>query len=281
VDAFVEDKSHFDSNSNGAISIMDELRKPFLILALILMLIVVLIEIGSAALLHGLPPLNAASSITQNLPPGPLQDALGDVDSGSLNDMASASDSVPGMGIPYMALLDGVVLFSVALVSAGLLIPERVQGRVQGCATFIFGLLLILGAIVLIFAAIALLLLMIALLLAVPFGTIAYLAIYGFFNRGGASAVLSLLMLLKLGFAVSLVVAQQRFLENKGLVLLAISSLVGNIVISFLQGLVPGFLVSITDAIAAIVVAVCGCLWALFLLIGAVPAILKAIKLQV
>jgi hypothetical protein len=263
---------------------MDELRKPFLILALVLMVIVVLIEIGSAAFLHGVPPPSLApSDLTGNLD-GPLKNtlgnALGDVDSGDLDDMASASDDIPGMGIPYMAVLDGVVLFSVVLIGAGLLVPESVQGRIQGCATFIFALLLVLGAIVAIFAAIALLLLMIGLLLAVPFGTIAYLAIYGFFNRGGASTVLGLLMLLKLGFAVSLVVAQQRFLQNKGLVLLVISSLLGNIVISFLQGFVPSILVSITDDIAAIIVAACGCIWGIFLLIGAVPAILKVIRVQ-
>ena len=56
--------------------------------------------------------------------------------------------------------------------------------------------------------------LLISLLLAVPFGTIVYLAIYGFFNRGGASATLSLLMLLKIVFAVCLVVAEQRFLQK-------------------------------------------------------------------
>ena len=129
-----------------------------------------------------------------------------------------------------------------------------------------------------IISAIVLLLLMIALLLSVPFGTIAYLAIYGFFDRGGASAVLGILLFLKLAFAACLVLAQQRFLQNRGLVLLVISSLVANIVLSFLHGLVPIILVSITDAIGAIIVAACGCIWWLLALIVALPAILKSIR---
>ena len=47
------------------------------------------------------------------------------------------------------------------------------------------------------FAAIGLLLSWWPALHAVPFGTIAYLAVWGFFNRGGASGTLGLLMPLK------------------------------------------------------------------------------------
>jgi hypothetical protein len=177
-----------------------------------------------------------------------------------------------------MALVDGMLLFTIALVATSLLITDRVQGRVQGCATFLLSLMLVIASIALIFAALFLLLLMIALLLAVPFGTIAYMAIYGFFNRGSAAAVLSLIMLMKIGFVACLVLAQQRFLQNRGLVLLTLSSLVANIVLSFLHGFVPGPLVSITDAIGAIIMGVCGCIWWLLALIGAIPAILKVIR---
>ncbi len=75
-----------------------------------------------------------------------------------------------------------------------------------------------------------------------------------------------------------LVIAQQRFLQNRGLVLLVVSSLVANIVISFLHGFVPIILVSITDAIGAIVMAVCGCIWWILALIGAIPAVLRALR---
>ena len=245
------------------------------------MLLVVLIEIGAGLTLRGVPPTGNVMGAISGALPDPIKQALDDVDSGDVEDLAAASNDVPGSGIPYMSVLDGMVLFTVALVASSLIITDRVQGRVQGCATLILSIIMILATIVMIIVAIVLLLLMVALLLAVPFGTIAYLAIYGFFNRGGASAVLSLLMLLKLSFAVCLFLAQQRFLQNRGLVLLIISSLVANIVVSFLHGFVPGFLVSITDAIAAIIVAVCGCIWWILALIGAIPAILKVIRARV
>jgi hypothetical protein len=126
--------------------------------------------------------------------------------------------------------------------------------------------------------AVLLLILMVTLLLAVPFGTLAYLAIYGFFNRGGAAAVLGLLMVLKVGVGASLIAAQQRFLQNKGLVLLVLSTLLCSAIVSLLHGIVPGILVSITDAIGAIINGICGLIWAVVLLIGAIPAILKAVK---
>jgi hypothetical protein len=257
---------------------MDDLRKPFFYTALILLLLVVLIELGAGLSLRGAPPAGGVMNAISGALPPELRDILGDVDPGDVEDLADAAGDVPGIGIPYMALLDGMLLFTVGLVASSMLITDRVQGRVQGCATFILSLLLVIASIALIFAAIFLLLLMVSLLLAVPFGTIVYLAVYGFFNRGGASAVLSLLMLLKIGFVICLVLAQQRFLQNRGLVLLVLSSLVANIILSFLHGFVPIPLVSITDALGAIIMGICGCLWWLLALIGAVPAILKVIR---
>ena len=264
---------------------MDDLRKPFLFAALALMVLVVCIEVGAGLSLRGKPGGDAMSAFQGMSLPQSIRDALGslgspDQQAQQINSLASGSTHVPGSGIPFMAVLDGLVLFTVVLTVTPLILTDRVQGRVQGCATFILSILMILAAIGMIIAAIILLLLMIALLLAVPFGTIVYLAIYGFFDRGDASAVLSTLMLLKLAFAVCLFLAQQRFLQNRGLVLIVVSSLIANIVVSFLQGFVPIILVSITDDIAGIIVAACGCIWWILALIGAIPAILKAIRAQ-
>ena len=119
---------------------------------------------------------------------------------------------------------------------------------------------------------------MVTLLLAFPFGTIAYLIIWGSFPRGEAAAVLALLMFLKLVFAGTLVAAQPRFVQNKGLVALVLTSLVANVVVAFLHALVPGVLVSILDAVAAIVVAIVAIVWAIVLLIGSIPAIVTAVR---
>jgi hypothetical protein len=268
---------------------MATLRKPFFFAAIALIVIVVLIEIGSN------PVLNWVSeniSKVQNQLPNPgngpgeansrVNSTLNNLDAAQKEQLSAlASARPPGLGIPYMALLDAVVLFTVGLMGTGLFIPERIQGRGQGCLTFIFGLFLIPGGIVLLFIALALLLLMVSLLLSVPFGTLAYLALFGSFDKGGAAAVLSLIMLLKLGFAICLFLAQQQFLQNKGLVLLVLTSLLANIILSFLHGLVPGFLVSITDSLGAIIMALLAVIWALILLVGSLFGIVKAIRLRI
>jgi hypothetical protein len=165
-------------------------------------------------------------------------------------------------------------------MGASLVIPERVQGRIQGIVTLIVSLLTLIGAIAMLFLAITLLTLMVSLLLAVPFGTIVYLGTYGHFDRATAAGTLSLIMLLKLAFAGFLVFSHQRFLQNRGLVLIVLFSLLATVIVSFLHGFVPRFLVSITDDIAAIVVVILAAVWAIFFLFGSIPAVIKALRVD-
>src|SRR5262249_36481338 len=219
---------------------IDTLRKPLFLIAVGLIFIVLLIELGSGL-------------------------------------VASLGAGARGMGIPYLALLDGLLVFTIGLVSLLLFVPEAVQGRIQGAATLIVSLIVIIVGIAKIFTAIGKLFLMLGLLLAPIFGTIAYLIIFARFPRGEAAFSLSLLMTLKLFFAGFLVFAHQRFLQNKGLVLIVLSSFVATIIIGFLHGFLPGFLVSITDSIAAIVVAVIAVIWAIVFLVGSIISMVKAI----
>lgn len=225
---------------------LGSLRLPFFIVSLICFALVLLAEFG--ALAHRLIPVKD---------PG----------------------TPPGLGVPYLALLDGLLLFIVILMALPLLLPDRIHAKLQGIVTLIVSFLSLLGGIVMIIVALVLLMIMVSLVLAVPFGTIAYLAIYGDFATTPAQVILNLLLFLKLAGAVCLVLAHQRFLQNKGLVLLIITSLLGNLIISFLHALVPTPLVSITDAVAAIVVAILAVIWAILLLIGSLPAIFKAINI--
>ncbi len=251
------------------------LRRPLFLIALALLALAVLAELGSLALVPGAPATGGMEALVGG--DAEMREALEEL-SGEERRALLDQPKPPGLAIAYLALLDGVLLFSVGLMGASLLVPERVHGRLQGALTLVFALLILLGGIALVVAAIALLILMLSLLLAAPFGTLAYLALYGFFDRSGAAVVLGVVMALKLGFAVCLVLAHQRFLQNRGLVLLIVTSLIGNVVIGFLHGFVPGFLVSITDALAAIVVAVLALLWALFFLIGSIGAVFRAIS---
>ncbi len=194
-----------------------------------------------------------------------------------LNELAG-QDKPPGLAIPHLALVDGILLFTIGLMGVSLLIGEQLHARLQGIITLIFSLIIVFLAIFLVIKAIALLILMLSLLLSFPFGTLTYMALYGFFNRVAASVALSLLMTLKIGFVICLVLAQQRFLQNMGLVLLILTSFLCTVIISFLHGLVPQFLVSITDAIAAIIVSIVAALWAIFLLVGSIISLIRAIR---
>jgi hypothetical protein len=276
----------------------EEMRKVFLVIAIVLIAVVFLIELGSSIALKQREPSESErcrAVLEQDekpVPSAPCDSPFLDPGSGvfepelvdQLEEMKDLSEDpereTPGLGIPYLALLDGIVLFTVGLMGISLLLKKSTHGRIQGILTLILALLVILGGIILIIVAFALLMIMIGLLTAVPFGTLAYLAIWGFFERTGANATLGVLMGLKIAFAVCMVLAHQRMLQSKGLVLLVLTSLLGNLIVGFLHGIVPLFLVSITDAIAAIVIGILAVIWAIILLIGAIISIIKIIKVE-
>ena len=183
----------------------------------------------------------------------------------------------PGYGIQYLIFIDAFLLYVVILIGLALIIPERIQGRVQGVVTLIVSALGCFGIIVAIFVVLAFLMLMVTLLFAPIFGTIAYFVIYADFDRAGANITLSLIMTLKICFVIFMILAHQRFLQNKSLVLLTLTSLLANLIISFTHNLVPSFLVSITDSIGAIIVAILALIWAVFFIIGSIIAIFKSV----
>jgi hypothetical protein len=245
---------------------MNELRKPFLLLAIVLIALVVLVELGSSLILGGAP----AGGALEDQATGLGVDRVGG---------ASDVDQPPGRAITYMAMVDGALLYTVLLIGLSLIIPEKVQARAQGVTTLIGSIILIIVGIILLIIAFVELLVMVSLLFAVPFGTIAYLALWGSFPRGDAAVLLSLLMFLKLAACVFLVLAQQRFLAMKGLVLLILTSLVCNILIAFVHGFVPIIVVSIVDDIAAIVIAIIAIVWAIVLLVLSIPSIIAMLRL--
>jgi hypothetical protein len=225
---------------------LDDLRRPFFVLALVLIVLAMLLEAGSSLLI----------GLSSHLP--------------------AAQAHAQGVGVSSLAVLDALLILTVALMATSMLFPERLHGRLQGLVTLIVSLIVLLGSITLLLLAIAWVSLMLGLLFAPIFGTLAYLAIYGDFDRGGAATILSAVMLLKMGFAVFLVLAHQRFLENKGLVLLVATSLIAVLVVSFLHSLVPTFLVSITDMVGAIIVAVIALVWSIIFIISSIVATVKA-----
>jgi hypothetical protein len=127
---------------------LDSMRKPIFIVALIVIFLTVLAEVGSMAIVGS--PTAAATQLGL---------------------------SATRWAIPALPLLDGLLLFATVIIAIALFVPDRVQSKVQGAVTVLFSLFLLLIAIRVFFVNLALLFVMIALLLAIPFGTIAYLIV--------------------------------------------------------------------------------------------------------
>lgn len=244
------------------------LRRPSFIAALVLMVLVLLIELGSPVLIPGksVGELGTDTVAGLGVPAG--------VATGS--DLQSAS----GAGLGSLALLDGLLLFTLALLGASLVMPLRIYGRVQGLTTLIVCALWILLCILMTLQAVVKLFLMVSLFVAVPFGTMAYLALWGGFPTRRVALVLGLLLFLKIAAGVLLVLAQPRFLRIKGLVILVALSALLQLVLGIIHGFLPGPVVSIGDQFWAIVIGVVSLMWALVMLIGSIPAIVNAIRVS-
>lgn len=225
------------------------MKKPLFIVALILMAACVCLELGSGFFL--------ASKVTGG--------------------QAAKDLTQPGYGVMSLALVDGILLYTIVLMGVALLAPASLLGRLQGFFTLGMGLVVAVCSVLLVLTCIALLVIMVTLLMAIPFGTLVYFIVYGSFETGRSAATLSTIFTLKLAFAVCLVLAHARFLQNKGLILMFATSIAGNLLMAALHGFPPGFLVSITDTLGAILMAVLAIIWAVILLFGSLISIKKAI----
>lgn len=193
-------------------------------------------------------------------------------------DGVGLSDSPrPGWGLPGMAVLDGFLLLTLVFTTAEAVgIPPRLVGRVRGVLTMVVSGLGCLGAIALLLAIVALLILMVSLLLAFPFGTAVYYAVFGHFDRSDAAVTLGVLMLLKLGALLALALHSMQTLKSKSLVVLFGCSIGLTLLVSFLHGLPPRPLVSITDAIGGIIAVAVGIAWAVYYFGGGLLSLARA-----
>jgi hypothetical protein len=254
---------------------MDEIRKPFFVLALIAWLLVVVVELGSNLL--PVPEVTATQLKAQLLHDAPDQPPPVDGDLEGMVRARSAQPPRPGYAIASLIELDGLAFMGLFWMGAGLVISRRLVGRVQAIASLIVSLIAIIVGILLAIRLVVLIFVMLGLFLAPPFGTLAYLAIWGFFATAAATTTLGILLALKLAAVVLLVLAQQNFLKNTGLVVLVVLSLLLTLLVNFLVGFPPGILVSITDVFAALVVVIVAIIWALLVFIASIVATIKAI----
>ncbi|WP_431267340.1 hypothetical protein [Dankookia sp. P2] len=198
---------------------------------------------------------------------------------GQLGPVGDGNAPRSGIGIPYLAVLDLLLLYTLLLLSLDLLGPLRALiARVQGVATFLLSLLGLLAVVVMIFLALNLIVLMVTLLLALPFGPVAYLAVWGHFKAGAAQKVLAMAMLFKLVGVGLLLFGRPLLLKNLGFVLMIATTLGCTFLLSILVSWPPVLLVSITDAIGAIVIAILAAVWLVVFLVGAIPAMIRALR---
>lgn len=248
----------------------EAIRKPFFIAAVVVFTIAVLAEIGMSLLL----------GVTAVEPVSPEEaDRLG-VPLDVFAKTQKADADPPGTGIAFLAFLDGLLLFTVVMLGLSLMMELRLYGRIQGIVTLIVTLLWVVGAFFAAMLAMAKLFLMFGLLVATPFGTLAYLALWGSFPTGQAAVILGLLLLLKAAFAVLLVLSQPKFLQVTGLVVLLVVSVLLQLVLGLIHGFLPGPLVSIGDQFWALITVIVALVWALVMLIVSIPAIINALRVS-
>jgi hypothetical protein len=247
-----------------------DLRRPLFVAAIVVSAVVILAELGLSGLVGGNPvglvPIDVATSVG--------------VDADVATEVSLGATAPPGNGISYLALVDGLLLFTLALLGSSMVISQRAYGRAQGIVTLVVTFFWILAGLLTALLALAQLLLMVGLFVAVPFGTLAYLAIWGFFPTGEAALVLGLLLALKIALVALLIAAQQRFLQIKGLMLLIVVSVVLQLILGLIHGFLPGPVVAIGDQLWALVTAVVGIIWALVMLIGSIPAVVNAVRVS-
>ncbi len=259
---------------------LDAIRKPFLFLSAILIVFAVLVEIGAAFLVQSSRPQpELPPDIERQL----REKSPADLVAAQIQMRESASQEKrrkepPGFGITALARIDVILLLTIGLMALSLVIGDHLTGRVQGITSLVVGVLVFLSAFKALFATLIELMIRVTLLLATPFGTIAYLAAFSFFDRGGAGTILGLSWILKLAAVVCLFLAHQRYIKQYGLLLLILTSLVGSFLVTFLHGLPPLFLVNITDPIAAIIDDILALIWAIITIIFGIIALIKALK---
>lgn len=254
-----------------------ELNRPFFLAALIAWFLVVLVELGSSLL--PVPDVTAPQlKVMIEREKEPDQETPGDDELKEMAAQRKKDPPRPGFAITCLVAFDGIAFLGLFWMGARLVSTAKLTGPLQAITSLIVSLAALVGGMIAVFVIFALLMVMVGLLLAAPFGTLAYLAIWGFFPRGEAAATLGILMFLKLATVVLLVLAQRDFIKNKGLVVLLGLSLLLNMLTTFLHNFPPGILVSITDAIAALIILIVAIIWSLILLVGALFATIKILK---
>jgi len=256
-----------------------ELRAWALWVAVAAIVLALLVCVGSGFILSPPPLDERIQSLQQDsssVPEGVDQEDLQEL---GPEDFGEDVGDPPGLAIPYLALPNGLLLIIVGLMALPLLIGNRMIPLIGGIVSVLGGLVAVIAGIIMAIIAFVALTVMVSLFLAAPFGTLAYLAIFGFFDTGASAVMLGLIIFFQLAAIVFLIVAQQSMLGNKRLVFWLLLSVLLTFLTMILHSIVPVILVSITDALGAIIIAIVGAIWGLLMLIGGIISLIKQLNL--
>ena len=191
---------------------------------------------------------------------------------------AQDGEAPPGLSSRALAALDLLLVWSALLLATATVSPRAWHARLRSVLTPVVCVLAALGCLALALAAVARLVLLLSLLLSPPFGTIAYLVVYGGFPTGALTAALGAAALLRAVFAGLLLASSWRYLRNRTLVALTATAFLCTAVAGLVLGLLPGILHAIADAALAILFAVLALVWAVILLLTSLPGLLALVR---
>jgi len=251
-----------------------ELRRLPFVLAVLAMILAVGIEMGAG----WLPKVERTAAQLESAAKA-MDPALDPQRVGAFAARAAASEP-HGSGVPALALFDLLLLCAVLLLGASLVVAPRIMGRIQAPIRLIVALLILLASLRALLLAIGQLYLMLGLFLAPPFGTLAYLALWGFFATEATTGLLSVVTLLKIVLAIGLLLSHPAFIKVKMLVAMILTSLVLTVVVSLVLGFVPGIVASIADTIGAILIAALTLLFSLIVVVGSIIPTIKSLRFE-
>jgi hypothetical protein len=254
--------------------------RPVLAASLALLVVIVILEIVAGAALR---PARRAHNQAQVLAIPGVQTMIHGValDPTELAGVAAHQHQPSPLALPSQALIDGLLLVSVASLALPRLLPRarpvpEATGRAGAVnrgarlGSCLFSLAILLVSIAVAVASIARLRYLVALYLSPPVGTLSYLLLYGSFRRGAGLLALTALMVLKVGACLLVWRALPRAAAKRGVGGLALTSVGATVVTTICYALAPTSLGTIVDALAAGVVALVALLWAGVLVSGSV-----------
>lgn len=215
----------------------------FAAIGVLVALVVVELAAGPA-----LTPASRPSSDALSVPGVAAMVRAAQVDPTEITQVAATQHPSPPLAPAAQAMIDGVLLVTLALPARSLALAGR--------------LAVLLGATAVTVAAIARLRYLVALYLSPPFGTLTYLLRFGSFRRSEALVVVTVLVVVKASVCAALIRGAPGSRAAKTLFGLALTSLAASVVTALCYSWAPVTLGNITDALAAAAVALTAVLWA-------------------